>query len=338
MQRALRLAARGAGHTAPNPMVGAVLVRDGAVVGEGYHHRAGEAHAEVLALRAAGAAARGATLFVTLEPCSHQGRTPPCTEAILAAGVGRVVTSMQDPDPRVSGRGIARLRAAGIPVEVGAGEEAARRLNRWYITSRTEGRPRVLYKWAATLDGAVGPASGTSGTISGEAAHRRVHGLRATLDAVLVGSGTVLADDPRLTVRLVRGRDPLRVVADRRARTPLTARVLPALILVGADAPPPRLASLRAAGAEIALAETPEQILAELQRRGCLSVLLEGGPHLAAAFFAAGLIDEVAAVVAPALAGGGLPALVGPGGPPLPLHGLRLGRAGEDLWITGAIR
>lgn len=337
MRRALALAARAAGRTSPNPMVGAVLVRDGQVVGEGYHHRAGEPHAEVLALRQAGARARGATAYVTLEPCCHQGRTPPCTDALLAAGVARVVVALQDPDARVAGRGVAQLRAAGVAVELGEGAAAAAHLNRWYLTARRLGRPRVLYKWAATLDGSVGPTGASSGRISGEAALREVHRLRNRLDAVLVGVGTVLADDPRLTVRLVAGRDPLRVVADRHGRTPPRAAVLPALVCVGPDAPPERLAALRAAGADVVLAPTPAAILAELHARGCLGVLLEGGPQLARAFWDAGLIDEVAAALTPALLPGGLPPFAGGGTAAVPLRDLRLRRRGADLWLTGAI-
>lgn len=335
MQRALRLAARAAGRTAPNPMVGAVLVRDGAVVGEGYHRRAGEPHAEVLALRQAGAAARGATLYVTLEPCAHHGRTPPCTDALLAAGIARAVVAIEDPDPRVAGSGIARLRAAGVEVALGEGAAEARRLNRWYLTARTLGRPRVLYKWAATLDGSVAWPDQPSGRISGPASEREVHRLRDRLDAVLVGVGTVLADDPQLTVRAVRGRNPLRVVADRQARTPPGARVLPALICVGPDAPADRVAALRQAGAQVACAPDPAGILAELGRRGVLGVLLEGGPRLAGAFWAAGLIDEVACILAPRLQGGGGGALAGVAGPPAALAGMGLRRCGEDLWITG---
>jgi diaminohydroxyphosphoribosylaminopyrimidine deaminase/5-amino-6-(5-phosphoribosylamino)uracil reductase len=339
MQLALRLAARAAGRTAPNPMVGAVLVRDGRVVGTGYHRAAGQPHAEVEALRAAGPLAAGATLYVTLEPCCHHGRTPPCTEALIAAGVAKVVAAMVDPDPRVAGRGLERLRAAGVEVEVGDHEAEARRLNRWYITSRTLGRPRVLYKWAATLDGAVARAAPGGLWLSSEASRREVHRLRDRLDAVVVGVGTVLADNPRLTVRAVRGRDPLRVVADRQARTPPDARVLPALVCVGPQAPEERVRALRAAGAEVVCAPTPADILRELHARGCLGVLLEGGPRLAAAFLEAGLIDEVAAVLAPGLLGGGRPAFAGPGGQaPLPLRDVRVRRVGPDLWIEGSLR
>ncbi len=340
MARALRLAARAAGRTAPNPMVGAVLVGPGGqVVGEGYHRAAGLPHAEALALAQAGPRARGATLYVTLEPCSHHGRTPPCADALIAAGVRRVVAAMEDPDPRVAGAGLARLRAAGVDVAVGDHEAAARQLNRWYIASRTLGRPRVLYKWAAGADGGVAVRPPRAIPLSSEASRRLVHRWRDRLDAVLVGAGTVLADDPRLTVRAVRGRDPLRVVADRRARIPADARVLPALVCVGPEAPPERVRRLREAGAEVAVAPTPAAVLAELHARGCLGVLLEGGPTLAAAFLADGLIDEFVAVVAPRLLGGGAPAFDAPGGPPLALRGpLAARRVGEDLWLSGVLR
>lgn len=342
MDRALALAALAAGQTAPNPMVGAVLTREEALVGEGFHARAGLPHAEVLALRQAGLRARGATLYVTLEPCAHYGRTPPCADALIAAGVRRVVVATEDPDPRVAGRGLDRLRAAGLEVTLGVGRAEAERLNRWYLTARRLGRPRVLYKWAATLDGAVAAVGGAGEAVSGQASQREVHRLRATLDAVLIGVGTVLADDPRLTVRAAAGRDPWRVVADRRAETPVTARVLPALVCVGAAAAAERVAALRAAGAEVVVAEDPAAILGVLQTRGCLGVLLEGGPRLAHAFWQAGAIDEVAAVIAPRLLGGGRPPLAGPGPPHLaaavPLRDVAVTAVGEDTWITGAVR
>jgi diaminohydroxyphosphoribosylaminopyrimidine deaminase/5-amino-6-(5-phosphoribosylamino)uracil reductase len=342
MARALALAARAAGRTAPNPMVGAVLVQGDTVVGEGWHQRAGAPHAEAVALAQAGPRARGATLYVNLEPCSHWGRTPPCADALIAAGVRRVVAAMEDPDPRVSGRGLARLRAAGVAVEVGVRSEEALRLNRWYVTSRRLGRPRVLLKWAMTLDGAVAAHGGDARWVSGEAARREAHRLRDALDAVLVGSGTVLADDPALTVRLVPGRDPLRVVADRRARIPPRARVLPALVLVGAEAPAERVEALRAAGAEVEVADGPAAILAVLHRRGCLGVLLEGGPRLAGAFWQAGLVDEVAVALAPRILGGGLAPLPGPGparmASAIDLKDFEARGLDGDLWLTGTVR
>lgn len=342
MERALRLAARGAGDTAPNPMVGAVVVRDGHRVGEGYHHAAGQPHAERLALAQAGRRARGATLYCTLEPCHHTGRTPPCTEAIIAAGVARVVIAMVDPDRRVRGRGVQALQAAGLSVEVGPGGRAAAHLNRWYVTARTLGRPRVLYKWAETLDGAVATATGDARWVSGRAARAEAHRWRARLDAVLVGVGTVLADDPLLTVRLAHGRNPLRVIADRQARTPPGARALPALICVGPQAPAERVAALRAAGADVVMAPTPATILAELAGRGCLGVLLEGGPSLAGAFWRAGLIDEVAVAIAPRILGPGRSPLAGPEPERLSaaqgLRDLRVRRLGPDLWVSGMVR
>ncbi|HXG16876.1 MAG TPA: bifunctional diaminohydroxyphosphoribosylaminopyrimidine deaminase/5-amino-6-(5-phosphoribosylamino)uracil reductase RibD, partial [Calidithermus sp.] len=256
MRRALALAERARGLTSPNPLVGAVVVRDGQVVGEGFHEAAGRPHAEVAALEAAGDRARGATLYVTLEPCVHQGRTPPCLPRLLASGVARVVVAATDPDPRVDGRGVAALQAAGVSVSVGVlGEEAARQ-NRAFFTAMRYGRPLVTLKAAATLDGRIADVHGRSRWITGEAARREAHRLRSEHDAIVVGIGTVLSDDPALTVRLGRPwpREPWRVVLDALGRTPPTARVLTAatparaLIAVGPDAPAERVAALRAAG------------------------------------------------------------------------------------------
>src|SRR5713101_7842228 len=224
MRRALRLAARATGRTSPNPMVGAVVVWNGEIVGEGFHKAAGEPHAEVNALRAAGDRARGATLYTTLEPCAHTGRTPPCVNAIRGAGIARVVSAMRDPDPRTDGKGFRALRAAEIDVAIGTLEDEATRLNEGFISRTTRGRPFVLVKLATTLDGRV--AVKGRRYLSGKAAQREVHKLRGRYDAVLVGSGTVLADDPALTVREVKGRDPLRVVIDTDARTPPAAKVV----------------------------------------------------------------------------------------------------------------
>src|SRR5438445_11933714 len=224
MRRALRLAARAAGRTSPNPLVGAIVVRDGEVVGEGYHHAAGEPHAEVLALEKAGAAARGGTLYTNLEPCAHTGRTPPCVTAIKQAGVARVVAAMRDPDPRTNGKGFRALRDAGIAIEEGLLREEAMRLNEGFISRVTRGRPFVLLKLATTLDGRVaGPGRRY---LSGKRAPREVHRLRDRSDAVIVGIGTILADDPALPVREVKGRDPLRVLLDTEARTPPQAKIV----------------------------------------------------------------------------------------------------------------
>ncbi|MCS6853005.1 MAG: bifunctional diaminohydroxyphosphoribosylaminopyrimidine deaminase/5-amino-6-(5-phosphoribosylamino)uracil reductase RibD, partial [Gemmataceae bacterium] len=214
MARALELAERGRGHVEPNPLVGAVVVRDGQIVGEGWHQRYGEAHAEVHALNAAGDAARGGTLFVTLEPCAHHGKTPPCTEAVVRAGIRKVVAAMLDPYCEVAGRGVAQLRAAGVEVELGVGEAEARRLNAPYLKLLTTGRPYVHAKWAMTLDGKIATGTGDSKWVSTEASRRRVHELRGRMDAIIVGRGTVRADDPQLTARPAGPRVALRVVLD----------------------------------------------------------------------------------------------------------------------------
>src|SRR5262252_10328696 len=246
MRRAIELAERGRGLTSPNPMVGAVIVAPGgAIIGEGFHERAGAAHAEAEALRAAGARARGATMYVTLEPCSHHGRTPPCAAAVIEAGVARVVAAVADPNPLVSGRGFAALRAVGIEVVTGAGAAEAERQNRAFLTAMRERRPHVTLKAGMTLDGKIADLHGGSRWITGEAARHRAHRLRSESDAIVVGIGTVLRDDPELTVRLLQPwpREPLRVVLDTTARTPVGARLIragrpsAALIAVGAGAP-----------------------------------------------------------------------------------------------------
>ena len=348
MARALALARRGRFTAAPNPKVGAVVVgTGGAVVGEGWHRRAGEPHAEALALARAGAAARGATLYVTLEPCAHFGRTPPCADAVVAAGVARVIASHRDPDPRTAGAGFARLRAAGIAVEIGAGAEEALELNLPYLVWRISGRPSVTLKWAASLDGRIATAAGESRWITGEPARRAGLELREEHDAILVGSGTALADDPRLTRRLGRaGRPNLRVVLDRRLRLPASARLFdePGPVLVyTAAADRERVDALAARGAEVvALPRVePAAVLAELARRGVQSVLVEGGGTVAAAFVEAGLWDRVAAFVAPRLVGGAAaPApLAGAGIGRLVeaelLERVRVRRRGPDIEITG---
>lgn len=315
MARALQLARLGLYGTSPNPRVGCVLVREGSTVGEGYHARAGEAHAEVLALREAGQQARGATAFVTLEPCSHHGRTPPCADALVAAGVSRVVVAIEDPDPRVSGSGIARLRAAGIAVESGLLATEARELNAGFFHRLERGRPLLRCKLAMSLDGRTAMASGESRWITGEAARLDVQRLRARSCAVLTGVGTVQQDDPRLDVR--EGvpepiRQPLRVICDSRLSTSLAARVLapPGTVLIACAHPDPEArAALASAGVEcLPLAGTDGRVdvaavLAELGRRQCNEVLLEAGATLCGAFASAGLIDEYVVYVAPVLLG-----------------------------------
>ncbi|MEW6772153.1 MAG: bifunctional diaminohydroxyphosphoribosylaminopyrimidine deaminase/5-amino-6-(5-phosphoribosylamino)uracil reductase RibD [Bacillota bacterium] len=316
IRRTLELAARARGLTSPNPLVGAVVVRDGRVVAEGYHRRAGLPHAEIEALQAAGEAARGATLYVNLEPCCHTGRTGPCTEAIIAAGVKRVVAAMVDPNPLVAGKGIARLREAGIDVAVGVVEDEARRLNEAFIKYVTARRPFVVLKTAMSLDGKIATVTGESRWITGEAAREYVHQLRNTCDAVLVGIGTVLKDDPSLTTRLPEGgRDPVRVILDSSARMPLEARVLnqdseaPTLVATTEVAPAERLAALRQAGAEVLVCGRGPQVnldllLAELAAREIVSVLVEGGSTVNASFLLQGLVDKVVWFIAPRIIGG----------------------------------
>jgi diaminohydroxyphosphoribosylaminopyrimidine deaminase / 5-amino-6-(5-phosphoribosylamino)uracil reductase len=318
MRHALGLAERGRGLTSPNPMVGAVVVREGRVVGEGAHLRAGGDHAEVVALAAAGDAARGATLYVTLEPCAHHGRTPPCAPTVARAGVARVVVALLDPNPRVAGGGADLLRRTGIAVEVGVEATAAERQNRAWLTAIRRGRPHVTLKAAATLDGKLADSHGTSKWITGEPARERAHRMRAETDAVVVGVTTALRDDPALTVRLPEPwpREPYRVVLDTGARLDPTARLIGAgtparaLIAVGEAAPPARVAALEAAGARVLRCATRDGRIDAAVLLECLfalevrAVLVEGGGETHAAFVDAGLVDRVALFLAPLLLGG----------------------------------
>lgn len=315
MRRALALASRGRNACAPNPRVGCVLVRDGRVVGEGWHERAGGPHAEVHALAAAGSEAAGATAYVTLEPCCHHGRTPPCADALIAARVARVVAATRDPDPRVAGRGLAALAEAGIPVECGLCEDEALVVNAGFVSRVTRGRPYVRVKVAASLDGATAMESGESRWITGEDARADVQELRADASAILTGAGTAVHDDPRLTVRLASAGwvPPLRVVVDGALRLPPSARMLgePGCTLVcttSDDAA--RAAALRAAGAEVV--RCPESagggvaldaVLRLLAERGVNDVLVEAGATLNGALLAAGLVDELIVYLAPRLLG-----------------------------------
>ncbi|MGW6950725.1 bifunctional diaminohydroxyphosphoribosylaminopyrimidine deaminase/5-amino-6-(5-phosphoribosylamino)uracil reductase RibD [Streptomyces xanthophaeus] len=344
MRRAVELAARGLGSTSPNPVVGCVITdAAGTVVGEGWHQQAGGPHAEVHALRAAGAAARGATAYVTLEPCNHTGRTGPCAQALLDAGISRVVYAVADPNQQASG-GAATLRAAGVDTTGGLLAAEAEQGNAAWLTSVRRGRPHVTWKYAATLDGRSAAADGTSRWISSPESRADVHRLRAESDAVLVGGGTLRDDDPHLAVRGIEGAtQPLRIALDTRATLPASARILddaaPTLLVVGQDAdtrhlPGVDLLRLPLHDGRVAV----HDLLAALHARGTRSVLLEGGPVLAGAFLKAGAVDRVIGYLAPALLGAG-PAALADAGVSTIAGALRLDlteavRIGPDLRIT----
>ncbi len=318
MKLALRLAARGAGWVSPNPMVGAVVVKNGQVVGKGYHRRAGLPHAEVEALQAAGAAAHGADLYVTLEPCNHQGRTPPCTQAILAAGVRRVIVATPDPNRRVTGGGAAFLMDKGVEVTVGVLEAEARQLNEAWFHWVETGRPWVIAKAACSLDGRIATATGESQWLTGEAARSYGHRLRHQHDAILVGIGTALADNPQLTVRLPgrRSRDPIRIVLDSRLRLPLTSRLVrhnsaaPTWVATTGQAPPEAIQALQGAGVQVMVlpAEAGKvslpALLQFLGEHQVQSLLVEGGAETLGAFFDQRLVNQFHFFFAPKILGG----------------------------------
>lgn len=350
MRRALFHAGRAAGVTTPNPLVGAVIVSpDGVVVGQGLHPRAGEPHAEVFALNDAGERARGATMYVTLEPCCHTGRTGPCTRKIIAAGIVRVVVAMRDPNPLVHGKGIEELRASGIQVEVGLLEEEAARLNRAFSIVQTQGRPMVIAKAAMSRDSRIAAAPGVRTQLSSADANRRTQRLRAMVDAIGVGSGTVLADDPMLTVReCFRARPLARVVFDRQLRTPSTARLLstldagPVIILTTAAAvgrQAGRVAALKDAGAT--LIEGTGELAADLRalvQRDISTLLLEGGAVMHAAAWRAGVIDRVHVIVAPVELGeSGLRVFDGVDVPASALSPVTVEQLGPDTWMEADV-
>lgn len=310
MRRCLELAQQARGHTAPNPMVGAVVVREGEIVGEGFHPKAGEPHAEVFALRAAGDRAYGSTVYVNLEPCNHYGRTPPCSEALVRAKVARVVVGMVDPNPQVAGGGIARLREAGIEVTVGVEEAACQRLNEAFVHRILHHQPFGILKYAMTLDGKIAASSGHSAWVTTPDSRRRVHELRAGCDAVVVGSNTVRQDNPQLTSRGF-GPNPLRVVLSRNLHLPDAANLwqtteVPTLVLTETGANPETWTTLEQQGVEVIGVEklTPAIAHTHLYNRGCLSVLWECGGRLAARAIADGCIQKVMAFIAPKIIGG----------------------------------
>ncbi|MBN1960791.1 MAG: bifunctional diaminohydroxyphosphoribosylaminopyrimidine deaminase/5-amino-6-(5-phosphoribosylamino)uracil reductase RibD [Deltaproteobacteria bacterium] len=325
MQLAIKKAEHGRGHTHPNPMVGCVIAKQGKVIATGYHAGVGLAHAEIMALKAAGAKARGADVFVTLEPCNHTGRTGPCAQALLNAGVGRVFIGMLDPNPLVHKKGVRFLRRHGVEVAVGLLGQDCRQQNEAFVHYMHKKRPWVVAKLAASLDGRVATHTGDSRWITSLAARKAGHKLRADLDAIMVGVGTVIADNPALTCRVRLGRDPIRIIVDTNARTPLNAEILhqaqihqqkkrrqsaPTLIIVSQHAPTSRLKKLANAGAEILVCPANNgridvaALLKLLGQREILSLLIEGGPTLLGSFFDAGLINKVHAFIAPRIIGG----------------------------------
>lgn len=355
MRRTLELAAKALGRTSPNPVVGAVIVRNGRIIGEGFHRRAGLPHAEREALRRITETARGATIYVNLEPCSHYGRTPPCADALIEAGIKRVVVGMVDPNPLVQGRGLRRLRRAGIAVATGVLREECERLNEDFACFIRTGRPFVTLKLAASLDGRIAAASGDSQWISGEQSRRVVHELRNRVDAILVGAETVRNDDPRLTCRMRGGRDPLRVVLDGRLSITPSARVCtqpstaPTLIATSEDhGRGEKQAQLEAQGVQVVClpgknGQVPlRPLLVELGRRGHKSVLIEGGGRIAAAALREGVVDKVLFFYAPLLLGGEGRAMIGPLGidrvaAGQKLHTITVERIGKDILVAAYI-
>lgn len=355
MAMALELAAQGAGHVSPNPMVGAVVVKEGRVVGQGFHQAVGGPHAEVHALDAAGADAAGGTLYVTLEPCNHHGRTPPCTEKVIAAGIKRVVSAMADPNPDVQGGGHAYLASHGIEVTCGVLEPAARRLNESFIKFIRTKRPFVVLKMAATLDGRIATRTGDARWVTGEAARALVHRMRHAVDAIMVGVGTVKADDPQLTARLEDGpgRDPIRLVLDTRLSMPKRARMLtqpstaPTYVVCGAESSDVDRRRLTAAGAR--LLEAPLKkgrielaaLMPVLGKMGVTSLLIEGGASVAASALAADIVDKVVLFYAPKILGGddGIPMCRGAGpirmAEALAISDMTVEMVGNDILVQG---
>jgi diaminohydroxyphosphoribosylaminopyrimidine deaminase/5-amino-6-(5-phosphoribosylamino)uracil reductase len=355
MRRALELAIQGEGFVEPNPLVGCVIARGAEIIGEGWHRQFGGPHAEIEALRIAGARAAGATMYVTLEPCCHAGKTPPCTRAVIEAGPRRVVAAMADLFPQVAGRGLDALRAAGIEVEVGLLEPEARWLNAPYLKLVGSGRPWIIAKWAMTLDGRIATRSDDSRWISSEASRRVVHRLRGRMDAVMVGRGTAERDDPLLTARPPGPRTATRIVLDSRAslksesRLVTTARQAPLLVAAGPDAAGPDRRRLSEAGCEVLLcngathAERLCALLDELGRRRMTNVMVEGGGRLLGSLFDARLVDELHVFIAPKLVGGSdAPGPVGGEGVAAIAEALRLPspgfeRLGDDVYVHGRL-
>jgi diaminohydroxyphosphoribosylaminopyrimidine deaminase/5-amino-6-(5-phosphoribosylamino)uracil reductase len=357
MNLALDLASKGEGTTSPNPMVGALVVKDGQVVGRGYHKSAGEPHAEVNALDAAGGLAKGATLYVTLEPCNHSGRTPPCTHKILASGIGRVVAAMKDPNKKVAGHGAEFLERNGVSVTTGVCEAQAKKLNEFFIKYVGTGRPFVIAKCAATLDGRIATRTGDSRWVTGEAARRFVHQLRHKVDAIMVGINTIRNDDPSLTTRLpdLQGSDPLRIILDTHLSINADARVLrqksavPTMLVAGPNVPRDKKNALEKAGARVLEAPLKNKLIdmdplmEQLGAMELTSLLIEGGSRVLASAFNHAVVDKVCFFYAPKILGGddGVPICSGPGvakmSKCIAINDMVIHRFGDDVLLEGYV-
>jgi diaminohydroxyphosphoribosylaminopyrimidine deaminase/5-amino-6-(5-phosphoribosylamino)uracil reductase len=355
MRMALELAARGAGRVSPNPMVGAVVVNNGHVVGQGYHQAVGGPHAEVHALEDAGAKASGATLYVTLEPCHHQGRTPPCTAKVCQSGIKRVVVAMEDPNPDVKGGGNAYLKSQGIQVDCGVCRDEARTLNESFVKYIRTKRPFVVLKLAATLDGRIATRTNDARWVTGAQARAKVHQLRHQLDAIMVGSGTVQADDPQLTTRLEKGQgaDPIRIVLDTKLSTPLDKKLLdlesdaPTYLICGSDVDDKTVSRIEDRGAKVLKAALKNgkidlrALLVTLGEEGITSLLIEGGSQVAGSAVSEDIVDKFVFFYAPKVLGGddGVPMLTGLGPDrmrdALGLHRINVNQVGDDIMVTG---
>ncbi|OGP11758.1 MAG: riboflavin biosynthesis protein RibD [Deltaproteobacteria bacterium RIFCSPLOWO2_12_FULL_43_16] len=362
MRMAIALARKGIGKTSPNPAVGAVIVKNGRIVGRGYHRKAGLAHAEINALREAGIKAKGADIYITLEPCNHFGRTPPCAEAIVRAGIKNIFIGMKDPNPLVAGKGITRLKNAGIKVETGILEQECKYINEAYIKYIITKTPFVTLKLASTLDGKIATASGESKWITGETARRYAHRMRAEADAVMVGIGTVIADDPELTVRLVKGKNPVRIVVDSRLRMPANAKILNqhkgsviiATIKKKSQESEVRnqekkIKALNASGADVLLLHSRngkvdlKALMKELGKREITSLIIEGGGSLAASAIKEGIVDKITIFVAPKFFGKEGLSMIGELGirrlkDAICLSRLECRKLGDDLLLEGYLK
>jgi diaminohydroxyphosphoribosylaminopyrimidine deaminase/5-amino-6-(5-phosphoribosylamino)uracil reductase len=354
MKRAIRLAEKGRGRTSPNPMVGAVLVKDGKVVGEGYHTKAGEAHAEILALREAGGRAIGSTLYLNLEPCTHYGKTPPCAPEVIEAGVKRILIGMEDPNPLVKGRGIETLKRAGLEVHVGILEKECRKLNEAFCKYILRKEPFVILKVAATFDGKIATRRGDSKWISNEASRRIVHRFRDQVDGIVVGIGTILKDDPLLTARIKKGRDPFRIILDSRLRIPEEAKVIensPSKTIIATTevAPRDKAERLEKKGVRILVLDSKQgrvnlrSCLSRLGEMGMMSLMVEGGSQVNGSFLDEGLVDRLLLFLSPKLIGDSKAiGIFGGNGvetlrEAIPLKDLKIKKIGEDILIEGYV-